>query len=574
MGDNVHTFVSDFRIAVGTRLNGIYEVDRPIASGGMGEIYEGHTVHTGDRVAIKVLRAEFSHNEAALALFRKEASALHNLQHDAIVRYYVCSIDPVLECPYLAMEFVEGETLSELLKRGPLPFEVVQRLAKRLAAGLQAAHRLGIVHRDVAPDNILIPNANVELAKIIDFGIARLTRAQDGTVIGSGFAGKYNYVSPEQLGLFGGNVTAKSDIYSLGLLLAAALRGRPLDMGGSQVEVLEKRRHLPDLNETDPRFRPLLKAMLQPDPADRPESMLAIADWPFPAVPTNMGTSAGRAVNSRQQPLKKGHWRYIAGAAVTVLIIAAIGSAVYRVQLPSRISGSQPPTPETASSPVSAPALSSQSPSHPTPKTATRVEEITNFLNGFDGGDCFFIMPIAVREDAAQIEGYGASLEPFQKLDDAFKRTNGFDADIGVRQVTPKQCPAINFLEGLRGRADKPRIDISDTNLRSGQILSGSIGPSAQDHLELLLVSDDGSVHNLSALAKPSGDVKVFKLRMQLANSNTAQPQLLIAIASSKPLAVLQPSETEAAQVFPAAVSEAKQTGQTISAAARYFQLQ
>jgi serine/threonine-protein kinase len=79
---------------------------------------------------------------------------------------------------------------------------------RRIAAGLQVAHECGIIHRDVSPDNIILPGGDVSRAKIIDFGIARSTQLSDGTVIGSGFAGKYNYVSPEQLGLFGGDVSA------------------------------------------------------------------------------------------------------------------------------------------------------------------------------------------------------------------------------------------------------------------------------------------------------------------------------------------------------------------------------
>ena len=192
----------------------------------MGEIYKGHAIQTGDPVAIKLMLPELAENEAALALFRKEASALHYLQHEAIVRYYVFTVEPVLQRPYLAMEFVDGRSLSAILQDdGPLTFEAVRSLMQRVAAGLQAAHERGIIHRDVSPDNIIVPGGDVARAKIIDFGIARSTELNEGTVIGSGFAGKHNYVSPEQLGLFGGNVTAKSDIYSLGLVLVQALTG-------------------------------------------------------------------------------------------------------------------------------------------------------------------------------------------------------------------------------------------------------------------------------------------------------------------------------------------------------------
>ena len=108
-------FQQSRRLAPGTRLNGIYEIDRPIGMGGMGEIYIGRVIETGDPVAIKVLLPEFSDNAAALTLFRKEASALHHVHHDAVVRYYVFSVEPQLGRPYLAMEFVDGRSLSDIL---------------------------------------------------------------------------------------------------------------------------------------------------------------------------------------------------------------------------------------------------------------------------------------------------------------------------------------------------------------------------------------------------------------------------------------------------------------------------
>jgi serine/threonine-protein kinase len=293
MSDSERTvFAPRHGIPVGTRLNGIYEIERLIAVGGMGEVYKGRAIQTGDAVAIKMIRPDMARNENALALFRKEAAALHNLYNEAIVRYYVFTIDPVTESPYLAMEFVDGQPLSDRIKQGPLSFEEVDVLRRRIASGLHAAHLLGIVHRDVSPDNIILPGGQVARAKIIDFGIARSTQLGEGTVIGSGFAGKYNYVSPEQLGLGGGEVTGQSDIYSLGLVLAEALAGRPLDMGGTQVQVLEKRRRVPDLAAADARLRPLLAKMLAPDPAQRPADMASVAAWQAPVAKSATGNTS------------------------------------------------------------------------------------------------------------------------------------------------------------------------------------------------------------------------------------------------------------------------------------------
>lgn len=679
--------MSEVRIAPGTRLNGIYEVDTLIASGGMGEVYKGRTIHTNDAVAIKILRPEFGENEAALGLFRREASALHNLTHDAIVRYYVCSVDPDLKRPYLAMEFVEGRSLSQLLREGPLTFEAVRTLAQRIASGLQAAHERNIVHRDVAPDNIIISGGDVGRAKIIDFGIARWTQVGEGTIIGGGFAGKYNYVSPEQLGLFGGDVTARSDIYSLGLVLAEALNGRPLDMGGSQAQIVEKRRKVPDLGGVDMRLRPLLEQMLQPDPADRLQSMTDVAGWFADQRQKVRPSERAKPRASRSDDDRPARRRGLAGAAAALLGLAAglgAGAGYYlydpalTTKLPSALSFLQsqsrpgepkvatatpavqtpaltpaapalsaPPPPSLSAPPpalsappppalstpppaLSAPpaaapsippvaSLPAPSPSPPPaqpappsppplaspappplapppslappsqppvaalspapPPTAAprvgRIDAITQFINSYDGGDCFFVLPISVGESAARIEGLGASVAPFQALDEAFKRTNGFEPDIGVRQVKPPQCPAVTFINRQKSqRTFAPQLEISETNLKSGQALAGTIDRYGTSHVELVLVADDGSVHNLTRLLRTSADSKTFNLRMQLAQATGAQPQMLLAVTSSVPLSALQLSQPgNAAAVFAAASNEAMQRP-PVAVTARYFRLE
>jgi hypothetical protein len=266
-------------ISLGTELNQTYRIDSLIGVGGMGEVFKGHNIQTGDPVAIKVVLPEYAQDEMILELFRKEARILNHLSHDAIVRYYVFSIDPTIGRPYLAMEFVDGPSLAERAKTSPLSADDCAHLLKRLADGLQKAHEAGVIHRDMSPDNVILPGGLVQNAKIIDFGIARSANVGGATLLGGSFAGKYSYVSPEQLGLFGGEVTAKSDIYSLALVMAAGLRGRPIDMSGSQLEVIEKRRAVPDLSDIPTALRGVLSAMLQPDPEARPASMAEVRDW-------------------------------------------------------------------------------------------------------------------------------------------------------------------------------------------------------------------------------------------------------------------------------------------------------
>jgi serine/threonine protein kinase len=285
--------------AVGTQLSGIYELDERIAFGGMGEVYRGHNIQTGDHVAIKIVLPEFARDQTILSLFRKEASILNHLSHDAVVRYHVFTIDPGIGRPYLAMEFVDGESLFDIMRRGAMPTEEVRKLCHRLASGLSAVHQAGAIHRDLSPDNIILPGGRVDRAKIIDFGIARSATVGGETLIGGKFAGKYNYVSPEQLGLYSGDVREQSDIYSLGLVLVAALRGKPIDMSGSQFEVIEKRRTVPDLSDIDDDFRDIVEAMLQPDPRDRPVSMAEIARM---TRDDSEGTTPPTSITPRDRP--------------------------------------------------------------------------------------------------------------------------------------------------------------------------------------------------------------------------------------------------------------------------------
>jgi serine/threonine protein kinase len=583
----------------GTRLNGIYEIDEMIGAGGMGEVYKSHEIQTGAAVAIKMLLPDMAENEAALALFRREAGALHNLPHDAIVRYFLFTVEPTLQRPYLSMEFVDGRSLSDMLEEGPLTFEALVKLMRRIASGLQAAHERGIIHRDVSPDNIIVPLGDVTRAKIIDFGIARSTQLGDKTIIGSGFAGKANYVSPEQVGLFGNEVTAKSDIYSLGLLLFNALTGQKLDMGGSQFQLVEKRRRVPDLGGVDLRIRPLLEQMLQPDPANRPATMAEIANWQIASPGSPASFDPLHRVEQAPQvdpssgfkPGRRALWLTSAVTVLTVLV-AAGGYAFYALvwsapdivtppPLPAFGQKSQPATKPEAKvqpAPKSAPAPTpSAAPAAIPPASgdgANRIDRVRKYVEQYDGGDCFFMLPVAVSSSAAVIEGYGTSMTPFDTFDRAFKRDLGFEASIGVRQVTQAQCPAIKFLSQLgTNTARAPRINLSAIEVKNGDTLNGTIENFANRVVELLLVSDNGEVQNLSYLLKPGTDSLSFSIGMQR-SGGAAGPQLIMAVTTTRVIDSLrQPRPMAADTFFLQAISEAQRNNLTISTAARYVRL-
>ncbi len=648
MSDSDRTvFLPRTGLAPGVRLNGIYEIERLIATGGMGEVYQGRAIQTGDAVAIKIVRSDMAQDANVLTLFRNEAAALHNLYNEAIVRYYVFTVDPATQATYLAMEFVDGQSLSDRLKQGPLPIEEVDLLRRRIASGLNAAHLLGITHRDVSPDNIILPGGQVTRAKIIDFGIAK-SKLAEKTVIGSGFAGKYNYVSPEQLGLYGAEVTGKSDIYSLGLVLAEALGGRPLDMGGTQMQILEKRRRVPDLSTIDKRIRPLLARMLAPDPKDRPADMAEVAAWQ-PKGSAGSGSGSGRSFP----------WPLVAGVAAIALLAGGglvawqmLGGAAPRQQAmnapPPSLSDSrlpapsgtgssssppeltpanplpttpapspqpasqneppvlqpqtaptqappspQPPTPAppelnpTPTPPPSAPASTTGPKPAPTaplpppavdPEPRTAAERTARYVVDYDGGACFFLWPTTIADKRAAVEGFGSTAEPFVSFDAAFKKAQGYEAQISLRTVTSAQCPMVDFLRQLgRGIDRSPVMQIGAFTMKSGDTLSGSVEADPNKNLDILLIGDDGLVYNLANYTRREGRRASFSLKLEstAASGAPVRPQTVLALVSPAALPTLSgPNPAPAGDVFPGLHQDIARAGGKVGVGIKYFRIE
>ncbi|MGL4320014.1 MAG: serine/threonine-protein kinase [Paracoccaceae bacterium] len=265
--------MSDSQVPIGTLINNNYKIEQLISAGGMGEVFRGTNVFSGDSVAIKIVLQSLAHDPKVAALFKREAKVLCQLADQAIVRYYNFVHDAALDRFCLIMEFIDGLPLSDHVQgSGPLPLAEAKRLLKRLALGLERAHKMEVVHRDLSPDNVMLKGGMIDDAVLIDFGIAKSTEMSEATLFGQ-MAGKFKYVSPEQLGHYGGHIGPRTDIYGLALLMAAAVRGEPIDMGSSVVEAVNARREIPDLTGVYPELQPLFAHMLEPDPAMRPENM-------------------------------------------------------------------------------------------------------------------------------------------------------------------------------------------------------------------------------------------------------------------------------------------------------------
>jgi serine/threonine-protein kinase len=322
-------------IKVGDILNHIFEVKRFLARGGMGEVFEGCNVHTEERVAIKVMLPALAGDEKVIAMFRKEAKTLTRLHHQALVEYRVLAQEPDLHVLYIVTDYIEGTSLSASLGTLKPSPEQLAALLRRLAGGLAAAHELGAVHRDISPDNVILENDDIDEAKVIDFGIAKDLDASAATIVGDGFAGKLNYVAPEQLGDFGREIGPWSDVYSLGLVILAVAMGRNVDMSGSLVDAIDKRRRGPDLAAIPDDLRPLLAAMLRPDPKERLRSMadvLAMLDGariPSPATARErLPAEPGAA------PPPRGAARGLIVGLLLALLLAAAGGAWYLGLIP------------------------------------------------------------------------------------------------------------------------------------------------------------------------------------------------------------------------------------------------
>ena len=561
-------------VEIGTLINNNYEVKEVLKAGGMGEVYRGENVITRKPVAIKVVLPELAEDEKVGLMFLREATTLSELSDEAIVGYQNFIQDPVTGRYCLIMDFISGVPLSEFTKKnGAITKEAGRTLLKRLAKGLEKAHARDVIHRDLSPDNVMLPDGIIAEALLIDFGIAKSNVVKEGTMAGQ-FAGKFKYVSPEQLGHFGGEIGPATDIYGLALLMAAALKGSPLDMGSSIVEAVEARRAIPDLSDMPEDLAPLLAHMLEPDPANRPADMAAVGrllDHPeeIPAqynggvtmapLPGATTTRAGLSqpaftVSGLQTPPTANTSRTAAPltqpgqslpgqaparekrgggvmALLAVVFLAAMGGAGY-------YAWSQGMMDDLIAQDDGGDDDDTAPPDQPSELPQIMPHTRDGFLAGFDTGPCTYAARVAAGANAGMVLGFASRGGLFAGLPTAYEERFGAHPTVLDRIVTPEQCAALEFARSLQGRGIDPvQIRIDYDEVASGAPISGQIIDPLGRKVWLVLVSPKGGVYNLTdRLSDPVGDRRSFRFAMSLAPNADPAPQLLLAVATGNPL--------------------------------------
>lgn len=272
---NKTSAASQGRFAPGHLLGGRYRVISLLGKGGMGEVYRADDLSLEQPVALKFLPESLARNEVAVARFRNEVRVARQVSHPNVCRMY--DLGEVEGQYFLSMEFVDGEDLGSLLRRiGRLPSDKAIEIARKLCAGLAAAHEKGVLHRDLKPANVMLDARGQVL--LTDFGLAGLAGAIEGAEIRNGTPA---YMAPEQLA--GEEVTVRSDIYALGLVLYEVFTGKlPFESDTLAGLVRAQREGEPVspsslVRDLDPMVERVILRCLQAKPALRPPTALAVA---------------------------------------------------------------------------------------------------------------------------------------------------------------------------------------------------------------------------------------------------------------------------------------------------------
>jgi WD40 repeat protein len=314
------------------RLGG-YRIQRLLGRGGMGLVFQAEDLQLRRPVALKVMRPDIDEKPGARERFLREARAAAVVRHEHVITIYqVGETDGV---PFLVMELLAGESLEARCQKGRVPLPEVLRLGREVAEGLAAAHRQGLIHRDVKPDNIWLEEPG-DRVKLLDFGLVRAATG-DGHVTQQGLIlGTPAYMAPEQAA--GEPVDARADLFSLGCVLYRLLAGRLAFPGSTPVAILRAlANHTPtplreldaDIPETLSR---LVAALLARRPEGRPPSAEAVVRSLAAVEQEVDATDAGRGTRSLRPAPRRPRRRVLVAAGVLLLALLAGAAVVVRLQ--------------------------------------------------------------------------------------------------------------------------------------------------------------------------------------------------------------------------------------------------
>jgi eukaryotic-like serine/threonine-protein kinase len=338
---------------------GYYEIESLLGAGGMGEVYRARDTKLGRSVAVKVLPEAFANDSDRLPRFEREAKVLASLNHPNIAALY--GMEESGGIHFLAMELVEGETLSERLRRGPVPVEEAMKIAHQIAEALEAAHEKGIVHRDLKPANVKVtPEDRV---KVLDFGLAKAMSVANASAIARSHQGMEDapanatlsnsptlslaatsvgvilgtaaYMSPEQAKGF--SADARSDVFSFGCVLYEMLTGRQLFQGETIAEILGAVLvSSPDLGslpgDLNPRITELLRRCLEKKPKRRWQS---VGDLRF-ELETLAAAPRQSTIVAAQMHTRESFWRRALPILAGMLVVAAVAGMAAWILKPAR----------------------------------------------------------------------------------------------------------------------------------------------------------------------------------------------------------------------------------------------
>ncbi|MCM2255775.1 MAG: serine/threonine protein kinase [Vicinamibacteria bacterium] len=329
------------RFHPGQLLADRYRIVGPLGKGGMGEVWRADDLRLGQPVALKFLPEALVHDPERLARFYGEVRVAREIAHPAVCRVH--DIGEHEGQPFLSMEYVDGENLAALSRRiGRLPGEKALEIARQVCAGLAAAHDKGILHRDLKPENIMLDGRGK--ARLTDFGLAAFAEGVGGSEVRSGTPA---YMAPEQLA--GREVTVRSDLYALGLVLYELFTGRRAFDGKTLTEL--SRQHQEDVPpppstlapDLDPAVERVILRCLEKDPARRPPSALGVSA----ALPGGDPLAAALAAGQTPSPemvAAAGGSEGLAPARAWALFAAAVlcGLGALMVGLPRHVQNQTP----------------------------------------------------------------------------------------------------------------------------------------------------------------------------------------------------------------------------------------